>query len=242
MKKSATRHSKCDAFADEGMINVIIETPKGSRNKFQFDPRRRGFTLHSVLPAGADFPYDFGFVPDTKAADGDPLDVLLLMDESAFPGCLVVSRVVGVIEAEQSEDGRMIRNDRIIAVAHDAHDYRDVRSLKDLNHHLLRELEHFFVSYNQMRGKKFKLLALRGPKRARKLVQQSARTNGKRPIQLFELDAHRLHAAANLNVNDARRRVPLDDADLTAALFVGAFDLVQPFETMRAQLFVQIVL
>lgn len=177
--KSKTRNGKPAALAPDGMINVVIETPKGSRNKFKFDPRRHGFELCSVLPAGAEFPYDFGFVPGTKAPDGDPLDVLLLMDESAFPGCLVVSRAVGVIEAEQSEGRRMIRNDRVIAVAQDAHDYRDVRTLKDINRHLLEELEHFFVSYNEMRGKKFKLLGLRGPKRAMKLVRHLAGANGK---------------------------------------------------------------
>jgi inorganic pyrophosphatase len=162
-------------FADKGMIHVIIETPKGRRNKFDYDEKLGRFVLHSVLPAGSSFPYDFGFIPGTKGEDGDPTDVLLLMDESAFPGCLVVSRVVGVIEAEQTEDGETIRNDRILAVPHDAHDYRDVRSPADLNKHLLKEIEHFFVSYNEMRGRKFKLLALRGPKHAVALIKKSTR-------------------------------------------------------------------
>jgi inorganic pyrophosphatase len=185
MPKSTTRrkgkghdnynNGALEAFSDDGMINVIIETPKGHRNKFKYDPKLERFMLGSVLPAGASFPYDFGFVAGTKAADGDPLDVLLLMDESAFPGCLVVSRIVGVIEAEQTEDDETIRNDRIIAVPHDAHDYRDVRTPSDLNKHLLKELEHFFVSYNEMRGKKFKLLALRGPKHATTLIKKSVR-------------------------------------------------------------------
>ena len=166
-------------FAGKAMIHVIIETPKGRRNKFDYDEKLGRFVLHSVLPAGSSFPYDFGFVPGTKGEDGDPTDVLLLMDESAFPGCVVVSRVIGVIEAEQTEDGKTIRNDRILAVPHEAHDYRDVRSPADLNKHLVKEIEHFFVSYNQVRGKKFRLLALRGPKHAVALIKKSIRKSRK---------------------------------------------------------------
>src|SRR5258708_4996593 len=85
----------------DGILQVIIETPKGSRNKFAFDPKQRIFTLKKVLPAGMDFPYDFGFLPQTIAPDGDPFDVLVLMDEPAFPGCAVSARLIGIIEGEQ---------------------------------------------------------------------------------------------------------------------------------------------
>src|SRR5256714_11155497 len=108
-----------EAFDDDGKeLNVIIETPKGSRNKFNYDDKLRLFKLGGVLPSGAVFPFDFGFVPSTTGGDGDPLDVLVLMDEPAFAGCLVRVRPVGVIEAEQTErDGGTARNDRLIAVA-----------------------------------------------------------------------------------------------------------------------------
>jgi len=72
--------------ADKQMLRVVIETPKGSRNKFAFNPDEHIFELKKVLPAGMTFPYDFGFVPSTKADDGYPIDVLVLMDEPAFPG------------------------------------------------------------------------------------------------------------------------------------------------------------
>src|SRR3954462_24064 len=157
------------------LLEVVIETPKGRRNKFKYDPKHERFLLSSVLPAGSSFPYDFGFLPGTKGEDGDPLDVLLLMDESAFPGCVVEARLIGVLEIEQAKDGKKYRNDRLIAVAEEAHDYRDLRSLKDINQNLLQELEHFFASYSQMQGKEFQLLAARGPKRAYKLVEQSRR-------------------------------------------------------------------
>ena len=170
------------AFVEDGdLINVIVETPRGCRNKFKFDDKLGLFRLGSVLPAGAAFPYDFGFVPHSKAADGDPIDVLLLMDEPAFAGCVVRARLIGVIEAEQSDKdkGKTLRNDRLVAVAEDAHDYRDVRNIRDINENLLEELEHFFVSYNEARGKEFKFLGMRGPKRARKLLDEALR-NGSR--------------------------------------------------------------
>ncbi len=161
-----------------GPINVVVETPRGSRNKFKYDEELGMFRLHSVLPAGATFPYDFGFVPGTKAADGDPIDVLLLMDQAAFAGCVVTARLIGVIEAEQKEKGqKRIRNDRLMAVAIDAHDYREVRTIRDINAHLLGELEHFFVSYNEARGREFKFLGVRGPKRAQKLLHAAMKNN-----------------------------------------------------------------
>src|SRR5215216_4797853 len=93
-----------DPFDEDGTdLHVIIETPKGSRNKFNYDGARALFKLGGVLPAGAVFPFDFGFVPSTVGGDGDPLDVLVLMDEPAFAGCLVRTRLVGVVEAEQTE-------------------------------------------------------------------------------------------------------------------------------------------
>src|SRR5580698_5222571 len=86
----------------DDLLQVIIETPAGSRNKFAYDPDQAIFALKKVLPAGMVFPYDFGFLPQTIAPDGDPLDVLLLMDEPAFPGCAVLARLIGVIEANSS--------------------------------------------------------------------------------------------------------------------------------------------
>lgn len=164
--------------AKTGAVNVIIETAKGSRNKFKYEPATGTFALSKVLPCGAVFPFDFGFIPSTVGDDGDPLDVLVLMDEPAFPGCRIPCRLVGVIEAEQMEDGKAERNDRLIAVAEDSYDHGDVRSLKDLNRHLLKEIEHFFVSYNRMEGKEFKPLGRRGPRQAEKLAQQGAERFG----------------------------------------------------------------
>ena len=158
----------------------MIDTPKGSRNKFAWDEDLALFELGGVLPAGAVFPYDFGFIPNTRGEDGDALDVLVLMDEPAFTGCLVVSRLLGVIEAEQTEtDGKVERNDRLIAVAAKSRTHGHVRSLDQINDALVDEIEHFFVSYNAAKGKRFKPLSRSGPERAKQLVQE-AQTSAKR--------------------------------------------------------------
>ncbi len=161
--------------AESGALNVIIETVQGSRNKFKYEPDTGTFVLSKVLPCGAVFPFDFGFIPSTAGEDGDPLDVLVLLDVPAFPGCRIPCRLVGVLEAEQTEDGKTQRNDRLIAIARASHDHQDVRSIKDINRHLLQEIEYFFDSYNALAGRQFKSLGWRGPNRAGKLVQQGAK-------------------------------------------------------------------
>lgn len=164
--------SRLESFDTDGTVNTIIETPKGSRNKYDFDKKRGCFKLAGVLPAGASFPFDFGFIPSTMGEDGDPLDILILMDEAAFTGCLVPSRLIGVIEARQTErDGASMRNDRLIAVAAHSRLQEDVQSLEDLNPLLLEEIEHFFASYNEAKGKKFEPLGRSGPQRARELIE-----------------------------------------------------------------------
>jgi inorganic pyrophosphatase len=103
----------------------------------------------------------------------NPLDALVLMDEPAFCGCLVQSRLLGVIEANQKEkDGKTERNDRLIAVAGESHTHSAIKSIADLDPNLLTEIEDFFISYNKIRGKKFTPLGRYGPKRAKRLVEK----------------------------------------------------------------------
>ena len=165
---------------EESELNVIIEAPKGSRNKYAYEPEDGLFVLKSVLPAGAIFPFDFGFIPSTLGEDGDPVDVLVLMDEPAFTGCLVPSRLVGAIVADQTErDGTQERNDRLIAVAAKSYTHRDVRSLDDLNDTLLEEIEHLFRSYNEARGKRFEVREQVGPDAALELVRAGIKRAGR---------------------------------------------------------------
>jgi len=162
---------------DDGkrMLRVIVETPKGSRNKFAFDPDEQIFELKKVLPAGMAFPYDFGFVPSTKADDGDPVDVLVLMAEPAFAGCVLSCRPIGVIEGEQGDRKNKERNDRIIAVEKDAHSWADIKTVDDLGMEFRQELEGFFVNYHKLSGEKYRVLGVKGPDQARKLVKSGMR-------------------------------------------------------------------
>ena len=166
------------AFDKRKNVQVVIETPRGSRNKYAWDTKQRVFTLKKVLPEGMVFPYDFGFIPSTKAEDGDPVDVLLLMDESAFPGCVITSRIVGIIEGKQTQKGKTERNDRLLAVAETSHTHSNIKSINDLNPSLLKEIEQFFVNYHLNDGADFKVLVCKGPDAAMK--QLAKNTNAKR--------------------------------------------------------------
>ena len=155
-------------------IHVVVETPKGSRNKLAFDPELATFKLKSVLPEGHSFPYDFGFVPSTQAADGDPLDVLLLLDAPTFPGCVVEARLLGALELEQHDrDGTVQRNDRLLAVAAESHEHQHLRTITDLPVDLLRQVEHFFQSYNEAKGGAVKVLRRVGSAQAHALLTES---------------------------------------------------------------------
>jgi inorganic pyrophosphatase len=164
---------RTEAFsADSKNVHVIIETPQGKRNKYKYDETHGLFILHQVLPVGLIFPFDFGYIPSTLGEDGNPLDVLVLLDEGAFPGCMVLSRLIGVIEAEQVKEGRTMRNDRLIAVAAISHHHYEVQSLDQLNESIVDEIEHFFISFNSMKGRQFKPLRRANAERAKQLVHE----------------------------------------------------------------------
>ena len=154
---------------------AVVETTRGSRHKYAFDPELNMLRLKTVLPQGSVFPFDFGFIPSTKANDGDPIDVLILLDEPATAGCIIPVRLLGAIEAEQkSKETDWVRNDRLIAIATHAHDHSDAKKLKDLPSHLLSEIEAFFEHYDRLQGKDFRVLNRRGPKTAAGLVEKAA--------------------------------------------------------------------
>jgi inorganic pyrophosphatase len=137
------------------LLNVVVDTPKGSRNKYKFDEDSGLFRLSRILPAGMSFPWNFGSIPRTRAEDGDALDVLVLMDEPAFAGCLLNARLLGVLRAVQREKRSSVRNDRLIAVAQTSMNRPEPRSLRDVGKPMLDDIEHFFVAYNRAQGRKF---------------------------------------------------------------------------------------
>ena len=155
-----------DRTASDRPISVVIETPKGSHNKLKWDPGN-AFRLSHVLPIGMTFPFDFGFVPDTLAGDGDPLDVLVLMDSPCPTGCLVDVRLIGILEVEQRErNGDVARNDRLIGVADKSTTQATTRELRDLAPAVVNEIEAFFAQYDRLEGKEFRVTHRRGARAA----------------------------------------------------------------------------
>jgi inorganic pyrophosphatase len=152
-------------------VHAIIETPKGSRTKFKYDEETGLFMFDKALPLGQTFPFDFGFLPSTRAEDGDPLDVLVLTEQPTFPGCLIRAKLLGVIEAEQSENGKTKRNDRLIATPIEVKSGKPPAiSIDRLAPALTRQISDFFAAYNQLQGKRFKTIRYAGLERAAKLV------------------------------------------------------------------------
>jgi inorganic pyrophosphatase len=163
----------------KGTCRAIIETPKGCRNKFDYDPDSGLFMLGGLLPEGMMFPFDFGFIPSTLGEDGDPLDILVLMDAPAHVGCLIEVRIIGIIEAEQSEGGETESNDRLLGVAIHSYDHEGLETINDVGKTLLDQLEAFFTSYNKQRGKKFKVTGTGGPKKGVKFLKAGMRAHKK---------------------------------------------------------------
>jgi len=157
-------------------VRAIIETPAGHRSKFDYDPESGLFALHGVLPAGMAFPMAFGFVPDTLAEDGDPIDIVVLADEDLPVGCLATVKLLGVIEACQTErDGKQNRNDRLIGRILESRMYADVHDLECLGRAMVGELTSFFETYNALKGKRFEVRAINDPARACALIAEASR-------------------------------------------------------------------
>lgn len=130
------------------------------------------FKLTKILPSGIVFPHHFGFIPHTKGEDGDPLDVLVFMNEPSYPGCLLECRVIGVIEAEESEEDKTIRNDRFIAVAIESHHFKGLKSFKQLDKYNQDELINFLEAYNKLSKKTFKAIKCKGSEVAIQLIKK----------------------------------------------------------------------
>jgi inorganic pyrophosphatase len=156
-------------------VHIVIDTPAGSRNKYKYDPILGVFRISRILPMGSAFPHDFGSIPQTLAPDGDPLDVLLIAPAPSFPGCLMSGRLIGVLHAEQWEGRRTIRNDRLIAVAETSVNRSSLRELSDLDPEHLRDIEHFFGSYNRRQGRQFRIVSRGGRAAAERVLERALR-------------------------------------------------------------------
>jgi inorganic pyrophosphatase len=158
---------------DTGLVNVVVDTPRGSRNKYKVDEKLGVFKLSRILPAGHSFPFDFGSIPGTREADGDALDVMVLMEAPTFPGCLLQVRLIGVLTGRQTEKEKTIRNDRLLAVPQTEVNKPKVRDIADVDPERIAQIEHFFVSYNLAHGRRFKPGRPQGPRAAERRLRQS---------------------------------------------------------------------
>lgn len=163
------------ARAEDGTVNVFVETPTGSRHKYDLDQHGL-FRIGIELPQGTSFPFSFGFVPNTRAEDGDALDVILLTDGVVPAGALIMARLIGVLKMENDEDGQMVRNDRVVAVAAMSRIFQNIKTLEDTRDGFAWDIENFFESYNRMIGRPFKIVGRGDQSDAMAMLEASEET------------------------------------------------------------------
>jgi inorganic pyrophosphatase len=164
--------SKLPTWADKDHVYAVVETPRGSRAKLAFDPKLGAFTLSKPLLAGLTYPYDWGFIPSTKAPDGDPLDVLIVHDAATYPGLVLCCKPIGILEVVQSEKGKKERNDRVFAVPDRSPFEGDLQDIRRLPPRAIDELEKFFAATDALEPKKLQFLGWRGPAKAIKTIKK----------------------------------------------------------------------
>jgi len=160
--------SRIPAQPEAGLINVLIEIPAGSKNKYEFDKDLQAFILDRVLFSSVQYPYDYGFVPNTLADDGDPLDGMVLMDQPTFPGCVIAARPIGMLEMIDGGD----RDEKILCVPAEDPRYAKVNSLDDVAAHRLDEIAEFFRTYKNLEKKVTEILGWQNVDKVKPLVEQ----------------------------------------------------------------------
>ena len=159
-------------FTEDGDVHVVVETPRGSRAKFAYDPKLQSFILSKSLLTGLTYPHDWGFVPSTKADDGDPLDIMVIHDAATFPGIVLTCRVIGILQIEQKSKGKAERNDRLFAVPRRSHSEQGLRDVRDLSKAIQQELEKFFIATDELEDKTLEIIGWKG----RRLRRRRSRT------------------------------------------------------------------
>lgn len=152
------------------VINTVIEIPRGGVNKYEYDKKLHVFRLDRNLHSPVHYPGDYGFIPSTLSKDGDPLDVLVLVDDASFPGCLMEVRPIGLLD--MLDQG--VPDEKILAVGKGNPRYNDVWNYSEIYPHMLREITHFFAIYKDLEGKRVEVKGWRDAARAREVVIESA--------------------------------------------------------------------
>ena len=164
-----------DAFAENDVFHVVVESPRGSTLKLKWDPHLGAMSVSRPLNFGLSFPYDWGFVPSTEAPDGDPVDALVYWDVSSYPGVVIPCRAIAVVNVDQRAGGgdSRVRNDRIIALPTQVR-REHVGSPGDLPTRVREELNQFFLAATALEGKDARILGWAGPAEALMLIRSSA--------------------------------------------------------------------
>src|ERR1700704_5340995 len=165
---------KLPTWANKACVHAVVEPPRGSRAKLEFDPKLGVFTLAKPLLAGLTYPYDWGFIPSTKAEDGDPLDALIIHDAATYPGLVLTCKPIGVLEVIQTKAGKKERNDRLFVVPDRAPFEGDLEDVRELPKRAKRELEQFFEATNALEDKKLKFVGWDGPPQAKRIIKKLA--------------------------------------------------------------------
>jgi inorganic pyrophosphatase len=167
------------AFTEDGDVRVVIETPRGSRAKLAYDPKLETFTLSKSLLVGLTYPHDWGFVPSTKADDGDPIDIMVVHDAATFPGLVLTCRVIGILQIEQKSKNKSERNDRLFGVPRRSHSEQALHDVRDLSKPVQEELEKFFIATDELEDKRLEIIGWKGPKMALKAIKEAGKSFGK---------------------------------------------------------------
>jgi inorganic pyrophosphatase len=165
-------------FNSDGDIHVVVETPRGSAVKLKYDPSLTAFTLSRPLTLGTVYPHDWGFIPSTRAADGDPIDAMVLWDGTSFPGIVLATRAIGLLRVEQTNvaSGARERNDRLFVLPIKAPRHEHVRTIFDVPERVRQELEQFFITVVAFEGKELRLLGFDGPSAADRYLRDALTT------------------------------------------------------------------
>ena len=147
--------------------------------KFDYDPKLGAFTLSKSLLTGLTYPHDWGFVPSTRADDGDPIDIMVVHDATTFPGIVLTCRVIGILQIEQKSKGKTERNDRLFAVPKDSHSEQALKDVRDLSEPIQQELEKFFKATDELEDKKLNILGWKGPTPALEAIKDAGKSFGK---------------------------------------------------------------
>ena len=175
-----TDFANLPTYDRDGFVRIVVESPRGSLMKLKFEPELQAFVFERALQLGVTYPYDWGFIPSTRAEDGDPLDAMVLFDAPTWPGVVIPGTPIGLISMTQ-RDGKKApkeRNDRVIALAANDKRYADVSELPKRTR---EELEHFFIAATALEEKDARILGWAGPDAVLRLLRSSGAAKGRRP-------------------------------------------------------------